>query len=265
MLRLHRGLGIQLLGGSVVKWLRGAIVVLLLGSLCIGLLLTDLERHISSLVEWTRGTGVVGVLGFAAAYVGATMLLLPGSVLTLAAGFAYGPSWGLLVVSPVSVVAATAAFLVGRFALRRWVERRFADHPRLDAIDRAIEHGGFKIVFLLRLSPVIPFNVLNYALALTRVRPRDYVLASFLGMLPGTLLYVYLGSLVSNASELFSQRPVSTLEQAFYFGGLLATIAVTWYVTRLAQRRLRHALGESSTTQDSKRDRVADEGARSTS
>ncbi len=201
------------------------------------------------MVEWIRGAGAAGAAVYALAYVAATLLFLPGSALTLGAGFAYGPLWGTLLVSPVSVLAATVAFLLGRSLARSQVQRRMERHPRFAAIDAAIGEGGFKIVFLLRLSPVFPFNLLNYALGATRVRLRDYVAASFLGMLPGTFLYVYLGSLVPNASALLSgSRPSGgLLSQVVYWAGLLATVLATVMITRIARRALSRALERPST------------------
>jgi uncharacterized membrane protein YdjX (TVP38/TMEM64 family) len=119
--------------------------------------------------------------------------------------------------------------------------------PRFAAIDAAIEHQGLKVVLLLRLSPVFPFSVLNYALGLTGVRLRDYVLGSFLGMLPGTILYVYLGSLVTTAAALGGGGGPSTSGQrALYWAGLGATLIVTVLMTRLARRALRSALGDAA-------------------
>lgn len=197
------------------------------------------------LVEWIRDAGALGVSIFALAYVAAAALLLPGSLLTLGAGFAYGPFWGFLLVSPVSVLAATVAFLIARFLARDWIARRTASDPRFAAVDAAVAHDGFKIVVLLRLSPIFPFNLMNYALGLTRVRLRDYVLASWIGMLPGTALYVYLGSLVTSASALLSgsARDAGTWGTVLYWLGLLATVAVTVVVTRIARRALANALG----------------------
>jgi uncharacterized membrane protein YdjX (TVP38/TMEM64 family) len=174
--------------------------------------------------------------------------LLPGSVLTGGAGFAYGPLWGTLLVSPVSVAAAVVAFVLGRTLARGWISRRMAAHPRFVAIDEAIGKGGLRIVLLLRLSPVLPFNILNYALGLTRVRMRDYVLGSFIGMLPGTLLYVYVGSLVTNASELLSgvRAHAGGSRQALYWGGLVATAIVTVALTRMARGALQRAVNEPS-------------------
>lgn len=199
-------------------------------------------------VEAIRGAGAVGVALFAVAYVAATVLLLPGSVLTVGAGFAYGPIWGTLLVSPVSVAAATVAFILGRTVARGWIARRIDGNARLAAVDEAIGESGFKIVLLLRLSPLFPFNLLNYALALTRLSVRDYVLASALGMLPGTILFVYLGSLVTSATELASAggAAAGAPRSALYWGGLAATAAATWLVTRIARRALARALDERS-------------------
>ena len=193
----------------------------------------------TSLAEGARGAGGAGVALFFAAYVIATVVLLPGSLLTLAAGFAYGPVWGLAIASPASVAGATCAFMLGRTVLRDWAARRVGASPRARAIDAAVEREGFKLVLLLRLSPLIPFNLLNYALSLTRVRPAAYVLASFLGMLPVTALYVYLGSLAPAAAELSSaSRSGSGTRTTLYVVGLLATVAVAVIVTRTARRAL---------------------------
>ena len=199
-----------------------------------------------ALVAWIRGAGLAGVLVFAAVYVAATVTMLPGSLLTLGTGFAYGPLIGTALVSPVSVVAATCAFLLGRTVARDWVAGRVAGAPRFAAIDKAVGRQGFKIVLLLRLSPLFPFTLLNYALGLTRVRLRDYVIASWIGMLPGTFLYVYLGSLLTSATELAagSPAPDATLTRVFYWGGLLATIVVAWVVTKTARNALDRSLAE---------------------
>lgn len=207
----------------------------------------ELEAVALGLVEWSRLAGPAGAALFSGAYVVSTVLLLPGSVLTLGAGYAWGPLWGVALVSPVSVAAATAAFLVGRTLGRSWAARRVGNDPRVAAIDRALEEHGFKVVLLLRLSPLFPFNLLNYALALTRVRLRDYVLASALGMFPATVLFVYLGSLASNAAQLLSGAPTAgAAGSALYWGGLAATLLVVVVVTRSARRALAQVLAERS-------------------
>lgn len=204
------------------------------------LYLLPIDRWALTFVESIRGAGAAGVTLFAIAYVAATLLFIPGSVLTAGAGFVYGPVWGTMLVSPVSVAAATLAFALGRTIARGWIARRIARNPRFAAVDEAIGKSGFKIVLLLRLSPLFPFNFLNYALGLTRLSLRDYVVASALGMLPGTILYVYLGSIVTSASELASgaAHGAGTPRSILYWGGLVATLGATWLLARSARRAL---------------------------
>lgn len=215
--------------------------------------LFPINRWVLSLVEWIQEAGALGVLGFALLYILAVVLMLPGSILTAAAGFLYGPVWGLLLVSPVSVAAATLAFVLGRSVARDWIADRVSGRPRFAAIDRAVSQGGFKIVALLRLSPILPFNVLNYALGLTGVKLRAYVLASLVGMLPGTLLYVYLGSLITSATALASGNLGSggPWQQVLYWAGLAATVVVVGLVTHRARRVLRRELDDASGANES--------------
>lgn len=202
---------------------------------------------ITGLAERARNTGALGVAMFFAAYVGSTVAFLPGSILTLAAGFAFGPFWGLAIASPASVTGATCAFLLGRTLLRDWAAARVGESPRLRAIDAAVGREGFKIVLLLRLSPLFPFNVLNYALSLSKVRVSTYVLASFLGMLPGTALYVYLGSLAPAAAELASAGGRGGSGRTIlYVVGLVATVAAAAIGTRAARRALNAELQETT-------------------
>jgi uncharacterized membrane protein YdjX (TVP38/TMEM64 family) len=224
--------------------LRIGLAALAVAAFVAALLTLPVSEWLVAIVDWTQGAGWLGVLVFSVAYVTATVLMLPGSILTLGAGFVYGPLWGTLLVSPVSVMAAGIAFVLGRSVARQWIARRMERNPRFKAIDEAIGEGGFKIVLLLRLSPVFPFNLLNYSLGLTRVSLRDYLLASFIGMLPGTFLYVYLGSLVTNASQLLSgKRPsAGPWQYALYGAGLVATLLVTLLITRMARQALQRHL-----------------------
>ncbi len=223
---------------------RAWLVVLVAAGLLAAGVLLPVERWLPELAEWMRGAGATGALAFAAVYVLATVLLLPGWMLALVAGLVWGPLAGTLLVSPVSVVAASAAFVLGRTLARELVRRRVARDARFAAIDAAVARSGFRIVLLLRLSPVFPFNLLNYALGLTGVRLRDYVLASWIGMLPGTCLYVWLGSLAGSAAEVAGGAPPDggVAGQLLLAGGVLATLAVTWVVTRIARDALRSVL-----------------------
>ena len=193
---------------------------------------------------WVNGLGAWGPIVFIAGYVAAAVAFVPGVLLTLAAGALFGLVWGVVYVFVAAVLGSSAAFLIGRYVARAAVERRIAGNPRFAAIDRAVGAEGRKIVFLLRLSPVFPFNLLNYALGLTRVRFIDYLVAS-VGMLPGTVLYVYSGKLLGDVSALAGGAAVE--KGAGYYAvvvlGLLATVAVTVVVTRTARRALREATG----------------------
>ena len=241
---LSAGLSHPSLRGGHWRWLQLVAVVMSVAGLVLLFTLFPVTSWLVAVVEWIRGQGRAGWGCFAVAYVVAAVLLLPGSVLTIGGGFAYGLLWGLVLVSPVSVLAATTAFLLGRTVTRDWVARRLGKDPRLAAIDAAVGKNGFRIVLLLRLSPLFPFSILNYALSLTRVRLRDYMLGSWLGMLPGTVLFVYIGSLITSASELASgTRPSSGLAgHALMVAGLVATVAVAVVVTRIARKALKHAL-----------------------
>jgi uncharacterized membrane protein YdjX (TVP38/TMEM64 family) len=199
-----------------------------------------LNRDIlASFLEWVRGIGPWGAVVFAAVYVPAAVLFVPGSLLTLGAGFVFGLAKGTIIVSLGSTAGAAAAFIVARTLARDWIARRMADRPNLAAIGRAVETEGFKIVLLTRLSPVLPFNLLNYAFGLTAVSFRTYVLASWIGMLPGTIMYAYLGSAAKSLATLLSgEAPRSAGQQVLFALGLVATVAVTIIVTRTARRAL---------------------------
>ncbi len=226
---------------------RTVVLVLIVAALVGAAFLLPLKDWTTGLAEWARGTGALGVAVFAVAYIVSTALGLPGSILTLAAGFAYGPVWGLVIASPASVAGATCAFLLGRTLLHDWAVRRVGQSKRLEAIDAAVARQGFTLVFLLRLSPVFPFNVLNYALSLTRVRLSTYVAASFLGMLPGTAMYVYLGSLAPAAAEMSAAgQGGGGTRTALYAAGLAATVAVAVIGTRAARRALDATLAGDS-------------------
>ena len=215
-------------------------------SIVLGIALVAAATYVLPLGEWVTGlaqgareTGTLGVVIFFVAYVVSTVAVLPGSILTLALGFAYGPVWGLAIASLASVTGATCAFLLGRTLLRDWAAQKVGGSARARAIEAAVEREGFKLVLLLRLSPIVPFNLLNYVLSLTSVRPGTYVLASFVGILPGTVLYVYLGSLAPAAAELSSAaQGGGAVRTTLYVVGLLATVAVVVIGTKAARRAL---------------------------
>lgn len=191
-------------------------------------------------LEQVRALGVWGPVLLGAVYIAATVLMLPGAILGLGAGFLFGVIPGVITISIASTLGAGAAFLVGRFLARDWVAQKVAAMPRFAALDAAVAREGFKIVFLTRLSPVFPFNLLNYAYGLTGVPFTHYFLASWIGMLPGTILYVYLGSAAQSlAAVAAGETPPSLAEQAFFWVGLGLALVVAIFVTRVARKALR--------------------------
>lgn len=197
------------------------------------------DRWIESMQTWLDGFGAAGIAIFAAIYVVAALLFVPGSALTLAAGALFGLWWGTAAVSIASTTSAALAFLIARYLARDAVEQKAGSSSRFRAIDRAIGEGGWRIVGLLRLSPAIPFSLGNYLYGLTAIPFVPYVVASWVAMLPGTFLYVYLGHLSTEGlSATGGEAGKTPGEWAALVVGLLATIAVTVYVTRLARREL---------------------------
>lgn len=202
-------------------------------------ILLDVNTYLRQLLDWIREQGFVGVVVFAAVYIAATVFFVPGSILTLGAGFVYGVVWGTIYVSVASTIGATAAFLVGRYLARDWVASKVEGSPRFRSIDNAVGNEGWKIVGLTRLSPVFPFNLLNYAYGLTRVSLRDYFFASWIGMFPGTVMYVYIGSLAGSLATVGAEERARTPGEWILYGvGLVATVVVTVFVTRLARKAL---------------------------
>ncbi len=194
---------------------------------------------IPAVVEYVEGLGALGPLVFIVSYVIGVVAFIPGALLTLTGGALFDIGAGTLYVFVAAVVGSSLAFLSARYVARGLIEERLRHHPRFAALDTAVADHGLKIVFLLRLSPAFPFNFMNYALGLTRVSFRDYFLASA-GMLPGTLLYVYYGKVAGDAAALAAGAAVEKdASQYLLLGlGLVATIAVTTIVTRIARKAL---------------------------
>lgn len=229
----RRGVGIAL----------AASAVLLMA--CLAYLL-PVGEITANLINWIDRLGPWGYAMMILAYVASCLLFVPGSILTLASGAMFGLLAGTAVVSVGSTAGAAAAFLVGRYFARSAIEHRIATYPKFTALDGAVGRSGFKIVLLTRLSPAFPFNLLNYGFGLTGVSFRDYLLASWIGMLPATALYVYIGATAKDLTQIFSGDLAPTGSQTLMkVIGLAATLAVTVYVTRIARKALREALPDT--------------------
>lgn len=204
----------------------------------------SLQNVLQNMLIWIQNLGAVGTVIFIGLYILATVLFVPGSILTLGAGVVFGVALESIYVFIGATIGATLAFLIGRYLARGWVAKRIAGRDKFSAIDAAIAREGLKIVLLTRLSPIFPFVLLNYALGITQVSLWDYVL-SCVGMIPGTVIYVYIGSLagslaiIQNSSQsLESQR----VQWIICIVGLIATVAVTLYITRIARSALQKSV-----------------------
>ncbi|MGH9766142.1 MAG: TVP38/TMEM64 family protein, partial [Blastocatellia bacterium] len=217
---------------------KALLIALVIVAIGVGFLFLPVRQWFLLLQSQIESLGAIGPVVFALAYVVLTVLLIPGSALTLGAGAIFGLWLGAITVIIGANLGALCSFLLARGFLREKVERWAEANPRFAALDAAIGREGFKMVLLSRLSPVFPFTLLNYFLGLTRVRTGSYVIANLIGMLPGTFLYIYLGATARDAliggSDALTGAPGALVKAA----GLLATIAVVALVTRAARKAM---------------------------
>lgn len=224
------------------RLLKLILIGCLVASLIVAAKYFDLQGYLQTWLLWVKSLGVWGPIAYIVIYNIATLLFIPGSLLTLKGGCLFGLGWGSVYVLIAATFGATVAFLVGRYLSRDWVCQQIGKNPKFQAIDKAVAKAGFKIVLLTRLSPIFPFNLLNYAFGVTQVSLKDYILGS-IGMIPGTVMYVYMGSLVNNlAMSHPSTQPTTPETQLLQWGlqgvGLIATVALTVYITQVSRKAL---------------------------
>ncbi|MDQ3195993.1 MAG: TVP38/TMEM64 family protein [Pseudomonadota bacterium] len=216
------------------KWLLWAGLGLLAAGLIAGWFLLPVKEWAEAFQKWIEGLGVWGVVAFGVAYVVATVLAIPASPLTLVAGLAFG-MWGFPLVVVAATIGAALAFLVARYLAREKVKAMVEKRPKLKAVDQAVTDEGWKIVALMRLSPLVPFNLQNYLFGVTEVDFKRYVAATFVGIMPGSMLYVYVGSLGQQSGG------GTTGKWIFFALGLIATAITVVLITRKAKARLAEA------------------------
>ncbi len=227
---------------AVALW-QWALGVLILAAVVAGWFLLPIQEWSEAFQQWIKALGAWGWVIFAAVYIVGTVLLLPVSVLTIIAGLAFGLPIGFPLVVVAATVGATLAFLVARYLAHDKVESMVSKRPKFKAIKSAVSEGGWKVVALLRLSPVLPFNLQNYFYGVTDIKLLQYVPATFVGIMPGTLLYVYLGA----AGKAASGDGGGALKWTFFAVGLLATVAVAVFVTKKAKEKLKeHGVGDGN-------------------
>lgn len=190
------------------------------------------------ILKWIESLGYIGGIAFIATYILSTVVFIPATILTLGAGVVFGVVWGSLYVFVGATLGAIAAFLIGRYLARDWIGKKIEGNQKFVAIDQAVAHSGFKIVLLARLSPLFPFNLLNYAFGITGVSFKEYALAS-IGMLPATVMYVYIGSIAGDVARIGSEnQSTDAIKWGIRIIGFIATVAVTVYTTWLAQKAI---------------------------
>ncbi|MGH8229640.1 MAG: TVP38/TMEM64 family protein [Steroidobacteraceae bacterium] len=227
--------------------LRALIAAVLLALLVTGAILMPVTHWLHLALEWTILHRQSASLPFFLLYVAVIVCVLPEFLLTLAAGAIFGLARGTVLVSFASIAGATAAFFVGRTLARDWVCRRIEAWPKFRALDRALGSRGFWVVLLTRLSPAFPYNLLNYGYSITAVRPRDYIIGSWIGMLPGTVLYVYAGSAAASLSQVLAGKVrVGGPSHVLLWTGLAGTLVVTLLVAHIAHRALRRELANGA-------------------
>lgn len=192
-----------------------------------------LDLFISLVDEW----GPIGYLAYAVVYTGLEVLAVPAIPLTMTAGIVFGPIPGTIITSISGTIAATIAFLIARYGARDRIMKFAKGNKRFAAIDRAIARDGFKMVTLLRLSPLLPLAASNYLYGLTSLSLGQYVLGSWLGMLPGTYIYVSAGH-VGKAVLMEGEGPGLGFEPWQVALGLGVTLLAIGYVGQLAKKAI---------------------------
>ncbi len=248
---MDEGAAAEARGGRGIRKLIVLIVVVV--GLLVAVKFLPVKDYILSGLAWTQRLGAWGPVFVSVFYILACVLMVPGLIITIAAGFLFGLLWGTIVVSIASTIGACVAFLIGRTLARRWIEQRVRNQPKFAAIDSAVGKEGFKIVLLTRLSPIFPFNLLNYAYGLTKVKFWSYAGASWLGMIPGTVMFVYIGSAIAEAGKSLADVESGTGQgnlgkTILFWGGLLIAVFVAVFVTRISRKALREAVGRTEST-----------------
>lgn len=229
------------------KFIKPALILLAIIAVLSTLQFTGAGDFLKDIVEKIEGLGAWGPIIFIAIYIISAILFIPASALTIGAGLAFGLTFGFIYTSIGSTLGAAASFLISRFLFRKKVENHIAYKDEFKALDEAVEEEGWKTVALSRLSPIFPYTFLNYAYGLTKVKLWPFLLTSWIAMMPGTLLYVYIGALGNQASS----SDQSSLWKNISLGiGLVATIIVTVILTKKAKAKLDDQLDDKAKKDD---------------
>lgn len=228
---------------------RIAISLLLLVAIVTAFIFLPVEQKLKDFLLWIKeDLGPFGPLALALAYIPLTIVAVPASVLTLGGGYLFGLPVGFVADSLGATLGATAAFLLGRTIGKSYVTSKIKHYPKFQAVSVAIQRSGFKIVLLLRVVPILPFNMLNYLLSVTPVRLGEYMLATWLGMMPITFALVYVGTTLKDLSDItHGWHEVSVFRWVLMMVGIALAVILIICVTRVAKSSLEKALAENAT------------------
>ncbi len=221
-------------GNGLTKWL---VIGGVIAALILAYSLLPISEWLTSFQEWVQGYGPAGWAIFIIVYAVTAFLLIPGSILTIGAGVAFG-LWGFPLVIAGAILGSALSFLAARYVFHDKVQAKIAEYPKFSAVNEAIRDEGWRVVLLLRLSPALPFSAQNWLLGITPVGFWPAQIATFFGIMPGTLLYIWVSSLGGEAAAGGAQD-ASMARYAVLGLGLLATLVVTVVVTRKAQQKLK--------------------------
>ena len=219
---------------NIKKTLKIITAILILISLFFLSQFLPIKELVNFLKKEAISLGYIGWVLYIAIYAIATLILAPASVLTLAAGLIYGLN-GFFIVITGATIGASLSFLSGRYIFQNNVTKYISNKPNLHAINKAVKKEGWKIVMLCRLSPLVPFNIQNWFFGVTSISFKSYFLSTFFGIMPGTLLYIWIGSL---GADVTNNQTTSNAKITFLIIGLIATFTATWYIGKKAKYEL---------------------------
>ena len=232
-------------GDTALSRTRLLIAVSVLAVLVAASLLLPIDAWLASAETWTEAHPQTSAAFYLAGATVAAVLFVPGSVIAMVAGYLFGLRWGIPLALVGLSVGAAGAFVVGRLLVREWVRARLEARPRLRALDRAVNEQSFAIIALTRLSVIVPFNLLNYVFGVTGARPMSYVAATFIGMIPPTALWTYVGTLAKNLADIRAGQVETELPNGFILVfGVVVIATIVALIHRSASRALAEQLDE---------------------
>lgn len=219
-------------------WIKLGLLALLVGGMIVAMRKLPVMEWMDFFTGWVKDHGALGIALFLVAHVIGTSLFVPASAFTIAAGLTFGLFWGVTLAVGCCAVGSAFSFFISRYVARSWVEKLMGNNEKFRALDGALAEAGWKLVLLMRLTPVMPFPVTNYFFGITKIRFWPYFWASAFGVIPGTTLYCYLGY-VGKVALTSQKQQRGTMDYVLLGVGLALLVAVVIYMTKIAKKALR--------------------------